>query len=93
MILLYVFVQILDSKKSKTPIAEVFLDNFKGCADSCVRSLLDINDEAQEANSLAKSRFSLNLPKQISTPSNYARKPSRFYLTLLFLFGAFHLSF
>lgn len=49
MILLYVFVQILDSKKSKTPIA-------KGCADSCVRSLLDINDEAQEANSLESAK-------------------------------------
>ena len=56
MILLYVFVQILDSKKSKTPIAEVFLDNFKGCADSCVRSLLDINDEAQETNSLESAK-------------------------------------
>ena len=45
-------IENLKSTKSKTPTAEVFLDNFKGCADSCARSLLDINDEAQEANSL-----------------------------------------
>ncbi len=44
-------IENLNSTKSKTPTAEVFLDNFKGCADSCARSLLDINDEAQEANS------------------------------------------
>ena len=44
-------IENLKSTKSKTPTAEVFLDNFKGCADFCARSLLDINDEAQEANS------------------------------------------
>ncbi|BBB20174.1 glutamyl-tRNA synthetase [Helicobacter cinaedi] len=31
---------MLDSKKSKMSTVEVFLDNFKGCADSCARSLL-----------------------------------------------------
>ena len=46
----------VESKKSKMPTAEVFLDNFKGCADSCARSLLDINDEAQEANSLESAK-------------------------------------
>ena len=48
--------QNLDSKNSKIPTAEVFLDNFKGCADSCARSLLDINDKAQEASSLESAK-------------------------------------
>ncbi len=46
----------LDSTKSKTPSAEVFLDNFKGCADSCARSLLDIKDDTQESNSLESAK-------------------------------------
>ena len=45
-----------DSIKTKMPSAEVFLDNFKGCADSCARSLLDINDETQETNSLESAK-------------------------------------
>lgn len=46
----------LDSKKSKTPTAEVFLDNVKGCVDSCVRNLLDINDKAQKASSYESAK-------------------------------------
>lgn len=38
-------IENLKSTKSKTPTAEVFLDNFKGCADFCAGSLLDINDD------------------------------------------------
>ena len=41
----------VNSKKSKTPTAEVSLDNVKGCVNSCVRNLLDINDKAQKASS------------------------------------------
>ncbi len=59
----------LDSKKSKTPTAEVFLDNFKGCADSCARSLLDINDGAQEANSL-KQTFLESAKKTMQNPDS-----------------------
>ena len=58
----------VESKKSKMPTAEVFLDNFKGCADSCARSLLDINDEAQEANSLESAKKTTQIPASKHTP-------------------------
>ncbi|WP_110581620.1 molybdopterin synthase catalytic subunit [Helicobacter cinaedi] len=44
--------QHLKSQNPKTPTAEIFLDNFKGCADSCARSYLSGSADAQEANSL-----------------------------------------
>ena len=44
--------QNLKSQNPKTPTAEISLDNFKGCADSCARSYLSGSADAQEANSL-----------------------------------------
>lgn len=60
----------LDSKKSKTPIAEVFLNNVKGCIDSCARSLLHINDEAQEADSLESAKKTDRSPDSIKLAHN-----------------------
>lgn len=59
-------IETLDSKKSKTPTAEVFLDNFNDCVDSCERSLLDINDEAQEANSLESAKKTTQILESLS---------------------------
>ncbi|WP_244196339.1 GtrA family protein, partial [Helicobacter labetoulli] len=50
------FLQNLDSVKSKTPSAEVFLDDFKGCVDSCARSYLSGSADAQESNSLESAK-------------------------------------